>query len=104
MRCKRRCQPESMNSGVIDGLSSLVELPCWRQGYRLRHGVVSAQEPADAAEIELLRKQAVGSMRLIGTLAVGPGGAVTGHVIDHADKVLPEVLRDVHAMCRVGGW
>lgn len=53
-------------------------------GISIASGLVPAQEPADATEIELLRKQAVGSMRLIGTLAVGPGGAVTGHVIDHS--------------------
>lgn len=64
-------------------------------GISIASGLVSAQEPAGATEMDALRKQVVGSMRLTGTLAVGPGGAVTGYVIDHSEKVPPEVLRHV---------
>lgn len=64
-------------------------------GILIASGLVSAQEPAGTAEIDALRKQVVGSMRLTGTLAVGPAGAVTGYAIDHSEKVPPEVLRHV---------
>jgi hypothetical protein len=64
-------------------------------GISIAAGLASAQEPVGTAGMESLRKQVVGSMRLTGTLAVGPGGAVAGHVIDHSEKVPPEVLRHV---------
>ena len=55
-------------------------------------GLTSAQPPIEA---DVLRNLVVGSMRLTGTLAVGPDGAVTGYAIDHSEKVPPEVLRHV---------
>lgn len=71
-------------------------------GIPIASGVASAQEPPGAAEIAALRKQVVGSMRLTGTLAVGPGGTVTSYAIDHSEKIPPEVLR--HVARSVPSW
>jgi len=77
------------------GRAGIHEFGSGRWDVELGGAWVSAQEPAGATEMDALRKQVVGSMRLTGTLAVGPGGAVTGYVIDHSEKVPPEVLRHV---------
>lgn len=91
MRCKRRSQPETMHSGSdrwnVELGAGGRNIDCVGPG--VRTGTRWRYRGGRAAQ------QAVGSMRLTGTLAVGPGGAVTGHVIDHADKVPPEVLRHV---------